>query len=66
MWDPPLDAGGDLPSATVQAERFHAVWPQAMVDFYRVQADDGLGGAFGDVAVVAGTYTTIEFSPRLA
>ncbi|CAE6970937.1 TTN, partial [Symbiodinium sp. KB8] len=32
----------------------------AMVDFYRVQADDGLGGAFGDVAVVAGTYTTIE------
>ncbi|CAE7211904.1 unc-22 [Symbiodinium microadriaticum] len=33
----------------------------AMVDFYRVQADDGLGGAFGDVAVVAGTYTTIEY-----
>ena len=30
------------------------------MDFYRVQADDGLGGAFGDVAVVAGTYTTIE------
>ena len=33
---------------------------KAMVDFYRLQADDGLGGAFGDVAVVAGTYTTIE------
>lgn len=33
---------------------------EAMVDFYRVQADDGLGGSFGDVAVVAGTYTTVE------
>jgi len=33
----------------------------AMVDFYRVQADDGLGGSFGDVAVVAGTYTTVEY-----
>ena len=30
------------------------------MDFYRVQADDGLGGAFQDVAVVAGTYTTVE------
>ena len=39
---------------------------EAMVDFYRVQADDGLGGAFGDVAVVAGTYTTIESWPFLA
>jgi len=33
---------------------------KALVDFYRVQADDGLGGAFQDVAVVAGTYTTVE------
>ncbi|CAL1153338.1 unnamed protein product [Cladocopium goreaui] len=33
----------------------------ALVDFYRVQADDGLGGAFQDVAVVAGTYTTVEY-----
>ena len=33
----------------------------ALVDFYRVQADDGLGGAFQDVAVVAGSYTTVEY-----
>lgn len=33
------------------------------MDFYRVQADDGLGGAFQDVAVVAGTYTTVESGP---
>ena len=47
--------------------RWHSYssWPsigaaKALVDFYRVQADDGLGGAFQDVAVVAGTYTTVE------
>ena len=38
---------------------------KALVDFYRVQADDGLGGAFQDVTVVAGTYTTVEWGePR--
>ena len=32
---------------------FHVFWPKAVVDFYRVQADDG--------SVVAGTYTTVEW-----
>ena len=62
MWDPPTDTGGDQSSMFQTSTRrsFHFCPSKAMVDFYRVQADDGLGGAFGDVAVVAGTYTTIE------
>ena len=65
MWQPPVDSGGAGVSEVSEVVGCGASGfpPEALVDFYRVQADDGLGGAFQDVAVVAGTYTTVECGP---